>query len=417
MGYTDVLTTIAKVKKSCLPSQWNGLLTLLIKGLAKRSAGSDDTSKGFLTILYGLYNGINLDYGSIIWSQVVQSLNTSTRQSEISCGRFWTLITRRVIDTLEIPVMKDALIASIATFNTNKIIISDPTKFLHYGSTPESMCRDVTTESQVMAEYRKLPPKELRVLSPEQKAALDAVDKPSNRGKRVTTRKETTEEDQPKPSKSKKQKSEKESSSKPKKIKKLAKRSRNQTPPSPAHPKEDEEDEVPPESSRGNTPPISPTPTESPPHKLPTPPPSPKPKPPSPTPKVPVSVVTTSPKKPSFPPPPPLVSSVSIPITTLPTPIISQSTTITIPEPTATVNVSDMGAPTETEPPVIRKPLTPTHSIGSSATLGEDNDEYDSTYFSPYWLQSDEDNDVPINHQYLQRIHEKLDKILADNKA
>ena len=66
MGYTDVLTTIAKVKKSCLPSQWNGLLTLLIKGLAERCGGSDTTSKGFLTILYGLYNGINLDYGTII---------------------------------------------------------------------------------------------------------------------------------------------------------------------------------------------------------------------------------------------------------------------------------------------------------------------------------------------------------------
>ena len=73
MGYTDVLTTITMVKKSCLPSQWNGLLTLLIKSLAERSAGSDGTSKGFLTILYGLYNGLHLDYGSIIWSQVVQS--------------------------------------------------------------------------------------------------------------------------------------------------------------------------------------------------------------------------------------------------------------------------------------------------------------------------------------------------------
>ncbi|CAH1450224.1 unnamed protein product [Lactuca virosa] len=93
MGYTDVLTTITKVKKSCLPSPWNGMLTLLIKSLEERSAGSNGTSKGFLTLLYDLYNGLNLDYGSIIWSQVVQSLNTSTRHSEISCARFWTIIT------------------------------------------------------------------------------------------------------------------------------------------------------------------------------------------------------------------------------------------------------------------------------------------------------------------------------------
>ena len=81
MGYNDVLTTVTKVKKSCFPPQWNGFLTLLNKSLAERVAGSDGTSKGFLTILYGLYNGINLDYGSIIWSQVVQTLNTSTRHS------------------------------------------------------------------------------------------------------------------------------------------------------------------------------------------------------------------------------------------------------------------------------------------------------------------------------------------------
>ena len=151
MGYTDVLTTIAKVKKSCLPSQWNGLLTLLIKGLAERCGGSDTTSKGFLTILYGLYNGINLDYGLIIRSQVVQSLNTTTRHSEITCGRFWTLITKKAMDSLEIPVMKNVLLASIASFHTKKIIISDPSKFHHYGLIPESIYMCVTAQSRVMA--------------------------------------------------------------------------------------------------------------------------------------------------------------------------------------------------------------------------------------------------------------------------
>lgn len=167
MGYTDVLTTVTKVKKSCLLLKWNGLLTLLNKSLAERVPGSYGTSKGFLTILYRLYNGINLDYGSIIWSQVVQSLNTSTRHSEISCGRFRTFITRRVIDSLQIPVMKDPLVSSVATFHTKKIIFSDATKFSHNGSIPETMYRCVSAESKVMAEYRNLPPKGLRVLTPE----------------------------------------------------------------------------------------------------------------------------------------------------------------------------------------------------------------------------------------------------------
>ena len=34
MGYTETLTTVTKFKKSYLPPQWNGLFTLLFKGLS-----------------------------------------------------------------------------------------------------------------------------------------------------------------------------------------------------------------------------------------------------------------------------------------------------------------------------------------------------------------------------------------------
>ena len=66
MGYTEILTNITKFKKSCLPPQWNGLFTLLFKGLSERSVSSDGASKSFMSLLYGLYHGIDLDYGSII---------------------------------------------------------------------------------------------------------------------------------------------------------------------------------------------------------------------------------------------------------------------------------------------------------------------------------------------------------------
>ncbi|KAL7585848.1 hypothetical protein Lser_V15G44772 [Lactuca serriola] len=56
MGYTEVLTTATKFKKSCLPPQWNGLFTVLFKELSERSAGSDGASRLFITILYGVYN-------------------------------------------------------------------------------------------------------------------------------------------------------------------------------------------------------------------------------------------------------------------------------------------------------------------------------------------------------------------------
>ena len=44
MGYTEALTSVAKFKKSCLPPQWNGMFTVLFKGLSERSLGSDGSS-------------------------------------------------------------------------------------------------------------------------------------------------------------------------------------------------------------------------------------------------------------------------------------------------------------------------------------------------------------------------------------
>ncbi|KAL7592155.1 hypothetical protein Lser_V15G35167 [Lactuca serriola] len=327
--------------------------------------------------------------------------------------------------------MKDALIASIATFHTKKIIISDLAKFHHNGSIPESMYRSVTPHSKVMADYNKLHPTKSRVLTTEQQAALDALDKPSNRGKRVTTKKETTEHKPSKPSKSKKRKSETEISSKPKKIKRMARKPKGPSP-SQSNKKDDEEATSPHVSPRGNTPPRSPSPTQevniptpppspkqSPPKaedvKIPTPPPSPKQPTPTLTPKVPVSVVPTTTTETSI--PPPQVSFVFVSTTPFSTPIITPVTTTTIPKQTARVNVSNTGASTVSDTPVITIPPSPTQSTGSGATLGGDNDECDSTYFSPYRLQSDEDTEAPINRQHLDRIHEKLDKLLADTEA
>ena len=88
MRYTETLTTVTKFKKSCLPPQWNCLFTLLFKGLSERSTGSDGASKSFMTMLCGLYNGVTLDFGAVIWQQLVQGLYSSSLHSEISCGRY-----------------------------------------------------------------------------------------------------------------------------------------------------------------------------------------------------------------------------------------------------------------------------------------------------------------------------------------
>ena len=92
-----------------------------------------------MTILYGLYHGNNLDYGSILLAQLIESLNSSSRHTEISCGRFWTIITQRAMEKFQVLVMANSLKSKIATFHTTKIILADFTKFSFIGSIPESM--------------------------------------------------------------------------------------------------------------------------------------------------------------------------------------------------------------------------------------------------------------------------------------
>ncbi|CAI9288312.1 unnamed protein product [Lactuca saligna] len=41
---------------------WNNLFTLLFRSFSKRVTGSDCASKLFMTMMYGIYSGSNLDY-------------------------------------------------------------------------------------------------------------------------------------------------------------------------------------------------------------------------------------------------------------------------------------------------------------------------------------------------------------------
>lgn len=150
MGYTEILTSITKFKKSCLLPQWNGLFTLLFKGLLERSVGSYGASKSFMTLLYGIYNSINLDFGSVLWQQLIQSLSYASRHSEVSCGRFWTIVTQWAMERYQVPIMADSLLSSIATFHTTKIIVTDPSKYQFIGSIPESMYACVSLESHII---------------------------------------------------------------------------------------------------------------------------------------------------------------------------------------------------------------------------------------------------------------------------
>ncbi|KAL7615919.1 flocculation protein FLO11-like [Lactuca sativa] len=203
----------------------------------------------------------------------------------------------------------------------------------------------------------------------------------------------------------------------------MANRPKENSPPGPDPvDDQDEEEENPHVSPRESTPPRSPTPPESPKQVLiPTPPPSPKTTkvptpPPSPKQKALLSAPTDI--------PPILTETTSLPTSSLitstiplSTPLITESITTTIPNINVEVNVSDTGATSVTDTPVINIPPSPTPSSASGATLGGDDEDYDSLYYSPYRIPTENDADAPVTSQHIQDIHDKLDRLLADSKA
>ena len=71
MGYKETLTSISKFRKPNFSPQWNGIFTLLFKSFSERVTGFDCANKLFMTIIYGIYTGENIEFGAVLWAQLV----------------------------------------------------------------------------------------------------------------------------------------------------------------------------------------------------------------------------------------------------------------------------------------------------------------------------------------------------------
>ena len=42
---------------------------------------------------------------------------------------------------------------------------------------------------------------------------------------------------------------------------------------------------------------------------------------------------------------------------------------------------------------------------------------FDSVYYSPYQVQSDDDDDAPVTKKHLKELHEKIDSLIASSSS
>nr|GFC61533.1 hypothetical protein [Tanacetum cinerariifolium] len=83
-------TVLAKgtLKKSLLPPRWRLLMAQIILCLGGKTRGFDQISNKDVIILYSLANGINIDYASIFWEDIIIKLNKKQREKVIPYTRF-----------------------------------------------------------------------------------------------------------------------------------------------------------------------------------------------------------------------------------------------------------------------------------------------------------------------------------------
>ena len=136
MGFIGEIPLLSKSKNSFLPPMWNELFTILFKSFSERVARLDSASKLFYTLIYGLYHGINMVFGVVLWSQFIQSIVSTTRQLEISCARFWSIVVNHALGHFKVPLMTDLVIRVIPSLQTSKFMMLDPINFTFVGTIP-----------------------------------------------------------------------------------------------------------------------------------------------------------------------------------------------------------------------------------------------------------------------------------------
>ncbi|KAL7598003.1 hypothetical protein Lser_V15G22322 [Lactuca serriola] len=71
-----------------------------------------------------------------------------------------------------------------------------------------------------------------------------------------------------------------------------------------------------------------------------------------------------------------------------------------------------------TEPPVSPPPSSPAHaSEEEEPLLGGENMTFDSVYYSPFQVQSDDNDDSPVTKRHLQELHDKIDSLIASSST
>ncbi|GJZ78429.1 hypothetical protein Tco_0643266 [Tanacetum coccineum] len=90
--YGETVSAKGTLKKSLLPPRWRLLMEQIIQFLGGKTGGFDQITNKDAIILYSLANGINIDYASIFWEDIINKLNTRHTEKVVPYARFLSLL-------------------------------------------------------------------------------------------------------------------------------------------------------------------------------------------------------------------------------------------------------------------------------------------------------------------------------------
>ncbi|GKE21217.1 hypothetical protein Tco_1432729, partial [Tanacetum coccineum] len=90
--YSATIEATGTLKKGLLPPRWRLLLAQIIQCLEGKTGGFDQISNKDAIILYCLANGVNIDFITIIWDDIISKLKNKNREKVIPYPRFLSLL-------------------------------------------------------------------------------------------------------------------------------------------------------------------------------------------------------------------------------------------------------------------------------------------------------------------------------------
>ncbi|GKA89853.1 hypothetical protein Tco_0811665 [Tanacetum coccineum] len=92
IGYGEEVSAKGTLRKNLLPPRWRLLMAQIIQCLGGKTRGFDQITNKDAIILYSLANGINIDYESIFWEDIILKLKKKQREKVVPHTRFISLL-------------------------------------------------------------------------------------------------------------------------------------------------------------------------------------------------------------------------------------------------------------------------------------------------------------------------------------